>query len=208
MPDWQAPTSTKTQKSRPAIMAGRFSLGFWCWWARLPIWHGVGGFMSNSSSSSHRGRATWPPPRAACGRSVLCVVCCGVKHIFLAGLLPSRHPTRKTTTLATTPDTTPGGKGFTLAGAQVAGARRRLRSLGALGALNRAATRRNNRVVTVVDATTPNLRAERYGSLRGLASSLAAGNRAIWPRPLLSATQSVPRAYIVDLKLASASTSA
>ena len=34
------------------------------------------------------------------------------------------------------------------------------------------------------------------------------GDRAICPRPLLSATQSVPRACIVDLKLASASASA
>ena len=38
--------------------------------------------------------------------------------------------------------------------------------------------------------------------------TLTVGDRAICPRPLLSATQSVPRACIVDLKLASASASA
>ena len=46
-----------------------------------------------------------------------------------------------------------------------------------------------------------------YESSRGL-TSLTVGDRAICPRPLLSATQSVPRACIVDLKLASASASA
>ena len=44
----------------------------------------------------------------------------------------------------------------------------------------------------------------RFGGL----TSLTVGDRAICPRPLLSATQSVPRACIVDLKLASASASA
>ena len=39
-------------------------------------------------------------------------------------------------------------------------------------------------------------------------TSLTVGDRAICPRPLLSATQSVPRACIVDVKLASASASA
>ena len=46
-----------------------------------------------------------------------------------------------------------------------------------------------------------------YESSRGL-TSLTVGDRAICPRPLLSATQSVPRACIVDVKLASASASA
>ena len=44
----------------------------------------------------------------------------------------------------------------------------------------------------------------RFGGL----TSLTVGDRAICPRPLLSATQSVPRACIVDVKLASASASA
>ena len=47
-------------------------------------------------------------------------------------------------------------------------------------------------------------KSERYESPRGL----TVGDRAICPRPLLRATQSVPRACIVDLKLASASASA
>ena len=47
-------------------------------------------------------------------------------------------------------------------------------------------------------------KSERYENPRGL----TVGDRAICPRPLLSATQSVPRACIVDLKLASASSSA
>ena len=46
-----------------------------------------------------------------------------------------------------------------------------------------------------------------YKSPRGL-TSLAVGDRAICPRPLLSATQSVPLACVVDLKLASAPASA
>ena len=50
-------------------------------------------------------------------------------------------------------------------------------------------------------------KSERYQSSRGL-TSLTVGDRAICPRPLLSATQSVLRACIVDLKLASASASA
>ena len=46
-----------------------------------------------------------------------------------------------------------------------------------------------------------------YESSRGL-TSWAVEDRAIYPRLLLSATQSVPRACIVNLKLASASASA
>ena len=46
-----------------------------------------------------------------------------------------------------------------------------------------------------------------YESSRGLIS-LAVGDRAICPRPLLSATQSVPRACVFDSNLASASASA
>jgi len=55
-----------------SLMAGRFSFGFWCWWA-LAIWHGVGGFMSNSSSSPNN-------------RPALCsvlIVICGVWIIFV-----------------------------------------------------------------------------------------------------------------------------
>ena len=47
-------------------------------------------------------------------------------------------------------------------------------------------------------------KSERYENPRGL----TVGDRAICPRPLLRATQSVPRACIFDLKLASASASA
>ena len=47
-------------------------------------------------------------------------------------------------------------------------------------------------------------KSERYENPRGL----TVGDRAICTRPLLRATQSVPRACIVDLKLASASASA
>ena len=50
-------------------------------------------------------------------------------------------------------------------------------------------------------------KSERYESSRGL-TSLTVGDRTICPRPLLRATQSVPRACIVDLKLTSASASA
>ena len=48
-----------------------------------------------------------------------------------------------------------------------------------------------------------NAAAPLYESSRGL-SALTAGDRAICPRPLPSATQSVPRTCIVDVKLASA----
>ena len=67
--------------------------------------------------------------------------------------------------------------------------------------------RRNNRVVTVVGTMYDDAKLRFYESSRGL-TSLAVGDRAICPRPLLSATQSVPRACIVYLKLASASASA
>ena len=63
--------------------------------------------------------------------------------------------------------------------------------------------RRKNRVVTVVGTMTPNLR-----DMKVQGVYLTVGDRAICPRPLLRATQSVPRACIFDLKLASASASA
>ena len=76
----------------------------------------------------------------------------------------------------------------------------------AFGVMTRVrGSRRNIRVVTVVGAMTPNLRDMKA---QGGLASLTVGDRAICPRPLLRATQSVPRACIVDLKLASASASA